>query len=334
MTTVHTPILVRPIVDALIEPFKKIPPSAGRHFLVDCTFGGGGHTAAFLEAFASDSETQHHCVIGVDQDSVAIESGRIRFQKEIAEGRLELYQSRFGDISEILKDRPILGLMADLGFSSDQLGNPERGLSFQSHGPLDMRLDPTRGQSCKEFLSNISESELEEILREFGEERFSRRIAASIVAKRRSGQVPSTTQELVDIVIRALPAHARHGRIHAATRTFQALRIAVNEELSELDRLLDHVILTVMTGGRVAILSFHSLEDRKVKHRFKGDGIKGEGKKEGKKEGKEEYKEEYKEDRIFEPLTKKPIQADQLETDINPRARSAKLRIAERIRSG
>ncbi|MEO5970530.1 MAG: 16S rRNA (cytosine(1402)-N(4))-methyltransferase RsmH [Bdellovibrionia bacterium] len=312
MTTIHTPILVRPIVEALVEPFKKYPLSSGRHFLVDCTFGGGGHTAAFMEAFASHAETKHHCVIGIDQDPLAIEKGKIRFQKELAEGRLELYHSRFGEISDLLKGKPILGLMADLGFSSDQLDNPERGLSFQSQGPLDMRLDPTRGQSCKELLTHISETELEKILLEFGEERFSRRIAAAIVSKRRSGQVPSTTQELVDVVVRALPANARHGRIHAATRTFQALRIAVNEELSELDRLLDHVILNVMVGGRVALLSFHSLEDRKVKQKFKGES---------------------KYDRIFQPLSKKPIQADEVETDLNPRARSAKLRIAERVRS-
>jgi 16S rRNA (cytosine1402-N4)-methyltransferase len=311
MSTVHTPILVRPIVDALIEPFKKCSPLSGRHSLVDCTFGGGGHTAAFLEAFASHDETKHHCVIGIDQDPVAIEKGRVRFKKEIAEGHLELYQSRFGEISDLLsglaKNKPVLGLMADLGFSSDQLDDPERGLSFQSQGPLDMRLDPTRGQSCKDFLSEIEETELEEILREFGEERYSRRIAAAIITRRRSGQIPSTTQELVDIVVRALPPHARHGRIHAATRTFQALRIAVNEELAELDRLLDQVILNVQVGGRVAILSFHSLEDRKVKHKFKEDPL------------------------IFESLFKKPIQADQPEIDLNPRARSAKLRIAERV---
>lgn len=322
MSTVHTPILVEPIVAALIEPFKKLSPSSGKHFLVDCTFGGGGHTAAFLDAFASEAKGNpdfaNYSVMGIDQDPLAIEKGKIRFAKEIAAGRLELYQSRFGEISELLKDKPILGLMADLGFSSDQLDNPERGLSFQSKGPLDMRLDPTRGQSCKEFLSEISESDLEEILREFGEERFSRRIAAAIIAKRSSGQVPSTTQELVEVVVRALPANARHGRIHAATRTFQALRIAVNEELSELDRLLDHVILNVMKGGRIAILSFHSLEDRKVKHRFK-------------EKFRDELGRNCKDKQAFHALTKKPLQADQLEIESNPRSRSAKLRVAERV---
>jgi 16S rRNA (cytosine1402-N4)-methyltransferase len=327
MSTLHIPILVRPIIDSLMEPFKKHPPSSGKHFLVDCTLGGGGHTAAFLEAFALEAKTQplfiNHCVLGIDQDPEAIEKGKIRFQKEIAEGRLELYHSRFGEISNILKDKPILGLMADLGFSSDQMGHAERGLSFQSNGPLDMRLDPTRGQSCRELLAEISETELEKILREWGEERFSRRIAAAVIAKRRSGQVPTTTQELVEVVVRALPANARHGRIHAATRTFQALRIAVNDELSELDRLLNAVILNVMRGGRVALLSFHSLEDRKVKQKFK-EKVPD--------KFQEKFQEKF-EDRVqlFRPLTKKPIQADAIEIESNPRARSAKLRIAERV---
>jgi 16S rRNA (cytosine1402-N4)-methyltransferase len=315
---VHIPILVRPIVEGLVEPFERPEFSAIKHYLVDCTFGRGGHTAAFLEAFASKTSLKHHCVLAVDQDPAAIEAGRTRFKKEMEEGRLELYQCRFGETSNLLKGKPILGLMADLGFSSDQVDNPERGLSFQSTGPLDMRLDPTRGLSCRELIAKISEAELEKILREYGEERFSRRIAASIIARRREGVVPGTTQQLVDIVIRAIPLDARHGRIHAATRTFQALRIAVNEELAELDRLLDEIILNVKIGGRVAILSFHSLEDRKVKLKFR-----------------EKLKNELGQNRtdtpVFLSLTKKPLQADPEEIQSNPRARSAKLRIAERV---
>ena len=197
--------------------------------------------------------------------------------------------------------------MADLGFSSDQLEDAGRGLSFSREGPLDMRLDPARGQSAREYLARAGEKELADAIFELGEERFSRKIAAAIVRARQEARLPSTTTELAELVARAVPPAARHGRIHAATRTFQALRILVNGELEELDCLLNRVILGVRPGGRVAILSFHSLEDRKVKLAFKD------------REGP------------FKPLTKKPIEADEAEISRNPRSRSAKLRIAERI---
>jgi 16S rRNA (cytosine1402-N4)-methyltransferase len=303
--TAHVPILVEPIVQALIEPFLKVSPEESPAWIVDFTLGGGGHCGAFLEALSKNPDLRRHRVLAVDQDLQAIERAKLRFQAEISEGRLELAHSRFGEAKEILQGRRILGMMADLGFSSDQLEDSERGLSFQSEGPLDMRLDPSRGVSCTEFLETVSQSELETILWEYGEERFSRRIASDIINRRSQGHVPKTTSELVELVVRALPPKARHGRIHAATRTFQALRIALNDELFELDRLLQEVIPLVSPGGRVAILSFHSLEDRRVKHTFKnGD--------------------------VFKPLTKKPIQADDEEIKNNPRSRSAKLRIAER----
>ena len=205
-----------------------------------------------------------------------------------------------------MKGRPVLGLMADLGFSSDQLEDASRGLSFMREGPLDMRLDPSRGISARGFLAQASETEIADTLWELGEERFSRRIARLVVEWRQKGQLPETTSGLSELVLRAMPGHARHGRIHAATRTFQALRIRVNDELEELDSLLSHVILEVRAGGRVAILSFHSLEDRKVKLAFRNhDG--------------------------FHALSKKPLEADEQEVLDNPRARSAKLRIAERL---
>ena len=169
-----------------------------------------------------------------------------------------------------------------------------------------MRLDPSRGQSAREFLAQAGEKEIADVLFELGEERYSRRIAGAIVESRRRSQLPATTTALAELVMRTVPPPARHGRIHAATRTFQALRILVNQELEELDCLLDRVILGVRPGGRVAILSFHSLEDRKVKLAFKD------------REGP------------FLPLTKKPQEADEEELRRNPRSRSAKLRIAER----
>lgn len=304
---VHVPIMVRPILDALLEPFRALPQDALPHYYVDCTLGGGGHTRTFLDAFASDPLLQKHRVIAFDQDRNAVERACQTFSNEITEGRLEVYQSRFSKIAKYLEERPVLGLLADLGFSSDQMDDPSRGMSFQAEGPLDMRLDPESGFSCREYLTQVSEPELERVLREYGEERFSRRIASAILQARREKRLPSTTKELSDLVVRAIPFNARHGRIHAATRTFQALRIVVNEELEELDALLQSVILKVRPKGRVAILSFHSLEDRRVKQAFRS------------------------EETPFEPLTKKPIEADEVEVSHNPRSRSAKLRVAERM---
>jgi 16S rRNA (cytosine1402-N4)-methyltransferase len=308
MTTIHVPILLQPIVDALVEPLRALPADAPAHWIVDCTLGGGGHTAGFLAALAADPQLARHRVLAVDQDTGAVERARQRFAAEIAAGRLELRHARFGGIAQAVAERPTLGLLADLGFSSDQLGDAARGISFQGDGPLDMRLDPSRGRTCREILSVIREDELADIIYELGEERFSRRIAAAIVRARGEGKLPETTGQLAELVWRTVPPPARHGRIHPATRTFQALRIHVNGELEELDSLLRDVILGIRTKGRVAIISFHSLEDRRVKHAFKHR------------------------DSAFEPLTKKPIEADEPEVRRNPRSRSAKLRIAEKIR--
>jgi len=312
--SVHVPILLSPIVAALVEPFSKLPTDAPPHAIVDCTLGGGGHTSAFLKQFASDPALARHRVISVDQDERAIAHAQERFRQETDEGKLTLLHSRFGEITGAIEKMniPVLGMMADLGFSSDQLEDPERGLSFQWDGPLDMRLDPTRGVSVREFLRKVTERELEKIIHELGEERFSRKVAAAIIQARRDRQLPDTTLAFAELVTRAIPPAARFaakGRkpIHPATRTFQALRIHINEELKELDRLLERVIILVKPKGRVAILSFHSLEDRKVKIAFKSEA--------------------------FDALTKKPIEADEREIAENPRSRSAKLRIAERTSS-
>jgi 16S rRNA (cytosine1402-N4)-methyltransferase len=306
VSTVHVPILVGPIVEALVEPLRALPADAPAHWLADCTLGGGGHTGALLEALLADPRLARHRVVSFDQDAAAISRARTRFERELAQGRLEIVHSRFGEAAGYLQGRHVMGLMADLGFSSDQIEDAERGLSFMREGPLDMRLDPSRGVSAREFLQRATEREIADALYELAEERFSRRIAAAIAEARRKGGVPATTTGLAELVVRSVPPPARHGRIHAATRTFQALRILVNEELEELDCLLNRVILEVRPGGRVAILSFHSLEDRKVKLAFKD------------REG------------AFAPLTKKPIEADEEEIRRNPRSRSAKLRIAER----
>lgn len=275
------------------------------HWMVDCTLGGGGHTAKFLEALSREPVLSRHRVLAVDQDPAAVEAARGRFSDEIRSGRLEVACARFGDLGEEVRRRPVLGLLADLGFSSDQIEDAGRGLSFQREGPLDMRLDPGGTLTCEALLARLPERELERILRELGEERYSRRIASAIVEARRERALPATTTALADLVRRAVPPSARHGRIHPATRTFQALRIAVNGELEQLDRLLGDVILGLKSGGRVAVLSFHSLEDRKVKRAFRSDA--------------------------FEALTRKPLEPSEEEIRANPRARSAKLRIAELI---
>jgi len=303
--TIHIPILRDPIVDALVEPLMSRAEPA---WILDCTFGGGGHTAALLEKLP-----RHHGVIGVDRDEGALTRGKTRLATDFASGRLKLLHARFGDLDpptlgEHLDGRPVFGVLADLGFSSDQLEDPARGISFLREGPLDMRLDSSEGESAYDYLRAVSEAKLADMIYEFGEEHHSRRIARSIVDARMKGALPKTTLELAALVERAVPPSARQGRIHAATRTFQALRIHVNQELRELDHLLEDVILNLAVRGRVAIISFHSLEDRKVKQKFRSDPA-------------------------FEEYTRKPIEADDAELAANPRARSAKLRIATRIGS-
>ena len=322
MDTVHQPILLKPIVDFIVEGFreglKKIPeaPEAKEpYWFLDCTFGGGGHTGAVLEAFSRDPDLKRHRVLAIDQDEEALARGRIRFARELSEGTLELRHARISDLdTEFLQTRKWFGMLADLGFSSDQIESSERGLSFRREGPLDMRLDPSRGQPAFELLQNLSETEIVKILSELGEERFSKTIARAIVSARAERRLPTTTTAFADLIVRSVPPFARHGRIHPATRTFQALRIAVNEELEELDHLLQNVILGLEPGGRIAVLSFHSLEDRRVKQAFK------------------KYPE--REGGSFKALLKKPLEADDEEQAKNPRSRSAKLRVGERIKTG
>ena len=299
--SVHVPILLEPIVGALTEGCEAWPEES---WIVDCTLGGGGHTASLLARVRGKSKIR---VLAVDQDAGAIARAEQRFAPEIARGELTLLHAGFGTIADWMRSHPVRGLMADLGFSSDQIEDPSRGLSFLREGPLDMRLDPSRGTSCRELLAQIPERDLEKLIGELGEERFAGRIARAIVSRRRENGVPATTLELAELISRAVPPPARHGRIHPATRTFQALRIAVNDELGQLDALLKDVIPWIQQGGRVAILSFHSLEDRRVKQCFKAAGSG------------------------FEQLSKKPLEADEDEVRRNPRSRSAKLRIAERI---
>lgn len=304
----HVPIMVREIIDALIAPFEEATlPSLH----VDCTLGGGGHVAAMLDRLAKTPLGHRHRVLAVDQDAAAIEAARSRFAGEIASGRLMLRQCRFGSLRAPLPSPedplPVLGVLADLGFSSDQIETPGRGLSFRLEGPLDMRLDPATGRTARQLLQALGEKEIADLLWELGEERNSRRIARRIVEARSKGQLPDTTLGFAELVAQAFPPGQRHGRIHPATRTFQALRIAVNNELGELDALLEDVLPSLVSpGGRVAIISFHSLEDRRVKQCF------------SRKEGP------------WRAVFKKPLEAGEQEVTGNPRSRSAKTRIASR----
>lgn len=312
--SVHIPILKDQILKDLLPPFLKASTPA---YMIDCTLGGGGHLSVFLERFAAEDKLKSHRFIAFDRDKEAIDRARKRFQQEISQGRLELIHRSYGAINEELEQRipngKVLGILADLGISSDQLATSERGFSFQANDEsalLDMRMDQRSGETASDLLLNEDVQEIEAALVKWGEERYARSIARAIVAHRSTRlnlSNPWTVQELTAVILKAVPPAARHGRIHAATRTFQALRIWVNDELTELDRLLNHGIFTLSVGGRAALMSFHSLEDRMVKQAFK------------------KYSEQ------FQSLTKKPMTPDENEIKRNPRSRSAKLRVVERI---
>jgi len=308
-TSVHIPILVEPILKSLFENLEQrlSPEPQQKSYIIDCTFGGGGHSSAFLNEIRKDSVLKDRvAVIGIDQDEAALIRAKRNFAEDLQAGRLELFHGRFSEIREIVESRYCVGLLADFGFSSDQIEDPQRGLSFRADGPLDMRLDPSRGESARSWLARAREQEIETVLREYGEERFSKKIAAAIVELRRSKEIPATAKEFANFVTQLMPPANRYGRIHPATRVFQALRIQVNDELGEIERLLADILPKLRPHARIALISFHSLEDRKVKWTFR------------------------EQPELFEILTKKPIEADDLEVARNPRSRSAKLRLAER----
>lgn len=284
----HVPVLAD-------EVLQWLRPRSGQTF-VDGTLGGGGHTRRLADAVGPSGR-----VIAIDRDPAAVQ----RFAAGSPANILTLHAS-YADIPEILERlgaRGVDGILLDLGLSSDQLADGSRGFSFTSEGPLDLRFDATQGEPAWRLLARLDERRLADVIYEFGEERLSRRIARAIVRRRREGPI-RTSAELAELVRRCVP-RSRHAKIDPATRTFQALRIAVNDELGELDAALRDVPDCVSRGGRLAIISFHSLEDRRVKNAFRDD------------------------ERLA-VLTKKPIRATAEETARNPRARSAKLRVAER----
>jgi 16S rRNA (cytosine1402-N4)-methyltransferase len=281
------------------EVVRAIAPRAGAVY-ADVTLGGGGHTEAILSA--ADCK-----VIGVDRDEVAIAAASTRLAS--FGSRFEVRRGRFGDAAELLP-RPLDGLVADLGVSSPQLDDAARGMSFRRDAggaPLDMRMDRSSGKTAAEIIAEHSEETLADLIYELGEERASRRIARSIKRAEAEGRL-STTGDLRHAIYQAVGGDKRHG-IDPATRTFQALRIAVNDELGELDRLLSALPELLAPSGIAAIISFHSLEDRRVKQAFADQAV-------------------------WSALVRKPIEASEEEVAENPRARSAKLRVARRRAPG
>jgi 16S rRNA (cytosine1402-N4)-methyltransferase len=281
----HVPVLLDEVVAGLAV-------RAGGLY-VDATYGAGGHSLALVERGAR--------VLAFDRDpSASIPPG--------LGSSLELVHRNFDELARTLDERGIErvdGVLFDLGVSSMQLDRPERGFSFQSDGPLDMRMSAGNGPSAAELLASTSETELADIIYRYGEERASRRIARALVNARESGRFPQTTLELARFVAGCVHVRGRRERIHPATRTFQALRIAVNDELGALERGLAAAIERTTSGGRIAAITFHSLEDRIVKQTFRDDPR-------------------------LSVVTRKPLVAGELERERNPRSRSAKLRIAER----
>ncbi|MHC5676586.1 16S rRNA (cytosine(1402)-N(4))-methyltransferase RsmH [Nostoc sp.] len=280
----HIPVLGREVIEGLaVRP--------GGHYL-DVTVGGGGHSRLILQAAADVRVT------AIDQDEDALAAA----QKNLAKysDRIQFIHSNFSEHE--FTPNTFDGILADLGVSSYHLDEPERGFSFRQAANLDMRMDRGRSLTAADVINNWNEADLADIFFKYGEERLSRRIARRIVERRPL----QTTVELAEAIASSVPPKYRYGRIHPATRVFQALRIVVNDELKSLETFLDKAPNALVPGGRIAIISFHSLEDRPVKHGLRNSPL-------------------------LKVLTKKPIIAQEEEISNNPRSRSAKLRIAQRV---
>ncbi len=282
----HVPVLV----DAVIE-FLRPEPDAG---FIDATLGAGGHAEALLQRTGPSGR-----LLGIDQDADALDLARARL--EAFGPRIVIRRSNFGDIGPVARDEgfgAVQGILADLGVSSMMLDQPDRGFSFQSDGPLDMRMDRRQATTAADLVNQMDERELANLIYEYGEERRSRPIARSIVRRR-----PHTTTRRLVAAIEGVTGPKRPGRIHPATRTFMALRIAVNDELGRLREFLQAAPDLLRPGGRLAVITFHSIEDRIVKQTMR---------------------------EIGGVLTKKVVTASESEKLTNPRARSAKLRVLEK----
>ncbi len=283
----HVPVLLEEATDLLL--------GNGGRLYVDCTVGLGGHTRRILE------KNPQAFVIGIDRDPYALELAKENLKD--FEGRYSLYHANFADLDEVLRTEGLSevdGFLFDLGVSMYQLKSP-RGFSFQRDERLDMRMNPEESLTAYEVVNKYSEKELERIIREYGEEPYAKRIARAIVLARAKEPI-ETTGELVKIILSVIPY--RRGRIHPATKVFQAIRMEVNKELQSLETALNKTLDFLRIGGRLVVISFHSLEDRLVKHFIKTH---------------------------LKPLTKKPIRPTMEDVRRNPACRSAKLRAGERV---
>lgn len=285
---------------------------------VDGTLGGAGHARRILEAASCT-------LIGIDRDPMALEAARAHLVG-VAD-RATLVHGQYSEIADILTGvgiDQVDGILLDLGVSSPQLDHADRGFSFMKPGPLDMRMDPTRGQTALELIESTDVESLGDILNELGEERYGKRIARMIKEAAKEGRLATTT-DLAAICTEAIPsAEQRRSKIHPATRTFQGLRIAVNGELTELEKFLDVFPDLLKPGGRCAVISFHSLEDRLVKNRFRDlTWTTSLPERFAVQAGERVHP-------VVEPITRKAIVATDEEIEANPRSRSAKLRICER----
>ena len=288
-TTQHVPVLAAEVLDHL----RPVP---GQTF-VDGTLGGGGHSRLLAEAVGPTGR-----VIALDRDAAAVECAA----SALHQLPIHALQANYSDLPEVLAQlgvEKVDGILLDLGLSSDQLADPDRGFSFHGTGPLDLRFDVTRGEPAWKLVERLSAEHLADLIYRYGEERYSRKIARRIVDTRRAEPI-RTAADLARLVRQSVP-RSRDERIDPATRTFQALRIAVNEELKWLEVGLRRLPACLRPGGRIAVISFHSLEDRLVKEAFRDDAR-------------------------LTLITRRPIRPSEAETAANPRARSAKLRVAER----
>ncbi|MBW3596841.1 MAG: 16S rRNA (cytosine(1402)-N(4))-methyltransferase RsmH [Planctomycetes bacterium] len=287
--SVHASVLAQ-------EVLRWLDPQAG-DVLVDGTLGGGGHTRLLAEAVGPTG-----LVIAFDRDPRALAAA----ERNLAGMPVKLAHANFSEMAAVLDSEatgPVKGILLDLGLSSDQLADASRGFSFLAEGPLDLRFDPTEGAPASQLVNRLGEKELADVIYRYGEERFSRRIARRIVERRKTKPI-ETAGELAELVRGCVPRSRGHA-IDPATRTFQALRIAVNRELESLETTLRVIPDILAPGGRAAVISFHSLEDRLVKTAFRDDPR-------------------------YDALTRKPIRPSEEEIRRNPRSRSARLRVAAR----
>jgi 16S rRNA (cytosine1402-N4)-methyltransferase len=291
----HLPVLLKETVEGL-------DPQPGDD-VIDGTVGAGGHAAVLLEKTAPDGR-----LLGLDLDEAALDAARNRLAPYGS--RAMLVRANYREVKQVVSDHqfePVQAALLDLGFSSMEIDDPKRGFSFRSEGPLDMRFDRRQELTAADLLNTLSADQIALILAKYGEERYARRIAERIVSERAERPF-ATTSQLAEAVAKAVPARYRQGKLHFATRTFQALRLAVNDELGNLESALPNLVDCLAPGGRLAVISFHSLEDRIVKRYFREQAAEGR----------------------LKVLTKRPITAEPEEIQSNPRSRSAKLRLAQK----